>query len=130
MYCKLFSSLFIAAAILLAPQVSRGQDFVRGDTTLVKGTVDNTDAIVILIYLFVNSSFSVIPDCLDAADVNDDENVDISDAIVLLTWLNIGGPPPPSPTPNVGFSPYTIALSCGPDPSGTLLDCVSFYLCP
>lgn len=130
MYWKVLGSLVLAAAVVLAPKTSRAVNFVRGDTTVVKGTVDNTDAIVILIYLFVSSSASPVPDCLDAADTNDDESLDISDAVLLLTWLNVGGAPPPPPTASAGFSPYTIASSCGPDPSGTALDCLRFYLCP
>jgi hypothetical protein len=50
--------------------------------------------------------------CLDAADANDDESIDIADPVYTLNLLHGMGPPPPPPFPE-----------CGPDPTGNGLDC-------
>ena len=47
------------------------------------------------------------PDCLDAADSNDDGRFDISDAVFLYNYVILAGPPPPLPGPT----------TCGPDPT-------------
>ena len=44
-------------------------------------------------------------DCEDAADANDDEALDISDAIYVLGSLFVGGAPPPPPFPDCGADP-------------------------
>ena len=49
----------------------------------------------------------VQPPCPDAADTNDDGNVDISDAVTALAFLFTGGAAPPAPGPE----------ACGPDPT-------------
>lgn len=54
--------------------------------------------------LFLGNS---APTCLDAADVNDDGLVDISDAVKILQYLFLGGFEPPAPGPG----------SCGVDPT-------------
>jgi hypothetical protein len=42
------------------------------------------------------------PTCLDAADANDDGQVDISDTIFILDHAVLGGPPVPAPYLEVG----------------------------
>ncbi len=71
--------------------------FVRGDSNS-DCSVDITDAVFILNYLFLGGSQ---PDCEDAADTNDTGTIDISDGIYLLTYLFLGGEPPPYPGPSV-----------------------------
>lgn len=68
-------------------------NFRRGDANS-DGTNDVSDAVRILLFLFVGG---VQVACVDAADVNDDGWVNITDAIALLYWLFLGGdeiPPP------------------------------------
>ena len=50
------------------------------------------------------------PACLAAADINDDNSVDIADAIAILGFLFSGGAPPAPP-----FS--TDKTGCAPDPT-------------
>lgn len=61
--------------------------------------VDLNDAIDILAILFLNRS---TPPCGDAADVNDNGLVELSDYTYLVNFLFNGGPPPPSPFPEAG----------------------------
>lgn len=86
-----------------------GSRFLRGDADL-DGRLNMTDAVVILMTLFLGRA--PLP-CLDAADANDVGRVDISDPIFILRYLFLGGPEPPSPYPEPGedLSPQT-ALGC------------------
>ncbi|MCA8962482.1 MAG: hypothetical protein KDC38_18280 [Planctomycetes bacterium] len=88
--------------------------FVRGDAN-GDGMRDIGDAISILNFLFAEGPASP---CADASDVNDDGGIDIGDAISLLSFL-FGTPSIPIPDPD----------SCGSDPTGDPLDCVSYPLC-
>ena len=87
--------------------------FVRGDTN-ADGTIDITDPIYALGYLFSNGPAT----CLNALDANDDNGVDISDAINLLGYLFGGGAAPPAP------------VICGPDPTPGAIECAGFAACP
>ena len=58
-------------------------------------------------------------DCEDAADVNDDGVVDLSDPVRLLGHLFLGSERPPDPFGN-----------CGGDPTVDELDCKTFGKCP
>jgi CD109 antigen len=84
------------------------RNFVRGDLN-GDGTVDLSDAVGILGYLFLGET---VPTCLDAGDVNDDGSIEITDSILLLNHLFLGGPPPLAPFP-----------AAGPDPTEDSLDC-------
>ena len=75
----------------------------RGDAD-GNGTLEITDAIFGLNYLFLGQQ---TPSCLDAADANDSGKVDLTDSIYLLTWLFNDGRAPPPPGPMV----------CGRDPT-------------
>jgi len=85
------------------------QAFRRGDTN-TDGSLDISDAIAILSFLFANAAS---PLCPDAADTNDDGGLDISDAVALLLYLFASGEiPDPGP------------IACGPDPTDDgLADC-------
>ena len=101
--------------------------FVRGNAN-GDSKVDIADTIWLVNFLFRNGA---TPPCLDAADVNDNELVELSDALFLLAYF-FGGPavqhgfpsiPPPAPFPD-----------CGKDPSGDgseqdALDCQSSVIC-
>jgi hypothetical protein len=94
------------------------------------GRVDLGDAIAIVVYLFGNGPE---PECLDAADTNDDavlgnpHGINIGDAIYLLQYLFKNGPPPPEP---FGSAEANIPLDCGVDPQvDDGLDCRQYPLC-
>jgi len=72
--------------------------FTRGDTDR-NGSINLTDAIVILNHLFQGVA---VPDCHDALDTDDTGVVDMTDAIYLLDHLFRGGPPLPAPYPDPG----------------------------
>ena len=67
--------------------------FRRGDTD-ASGSLDITDAISLLGYLFQGGAD---PPCLDAADTDDSGKLDISDAIGLLSFLFQGAASRPRP---------------------------------
>ena len=79
-----------------------------GEELFRRGDVDGdgkfliNDAVVILDYLFADGRFTV---CRDAADVNDDELINIADPVYLLLYLFAGGPEPPPPFPDPGPDP-------------------------
>lgn len=83
--------------------------FRRGDTNTDK-TIDISDAITTLEWLFLgNSNIS----CKDSADANDSGEIDLSDAIYILGYLFIGSnPQPPEPFMELGFDPTEDSLSC------------------
>ena len=66
------------------------------------GTLDITDAIATLQYLFMGGR---PPTCLDAADSNDDGAVNLTDPLLSLLHLFQGGAPPPAPFPDPGQDP-------------------------
>ncbi|MEM7230538.1 MAG: DUF6531 domain-containing protein [Planctomycetota bacterium] len=70
---------------------------------------DITDPITGLSYLFLGTDEPV---CLDACDVDDDDELAITDAIFSLSFLFLGGPPPAPPYPLEGVDPEGAGLSC------------------
>ncbi|MGE3166243.1 MAG: M12 family metallo-peptidase [Planctomycetota bacterium] len=88
-----------------------GASFVRGDANAT-GSVDISDAVLTLGYLFAGDSVS----CLDALDVADDGQVNIGDAISLLSYLFSGGTAPAAPFPAAGIDPTPDAIDCVPAP--------------
>jgi hypothetical protein len=50
-----------------------------------------------------------VPDCLDAADADDNGEVQLTDAIKILGFLFLGADPPPAPGPP--------GSPCGADPT-------------
>ncbi|MCU0727914.1 MAG: DUF5123 domain-containing protein, partial [Planctomycetes bacterium] len=93
------------------PPVSSTPVFIRGDANR-DASIDVSDAIFIVLYLFLGS---VDTTCRDALDVDDLQAVEITDAVYLLSFLFLSGSSPPAPYP-----------SAGPDPTaGDPLDCVA-----
>ncbi len=84
-----------------------GPGFIRGDTNM-DGDLKISDVVTILTYLFQGGNLT----CLEAADVNDDLAVDLSDAIRLVFYLLAGGTPPPPPFPEAGHDPNPTTLGC------------------
>ena len=54
------------------------------------------------VYLFLTGS---APECEDAADINDDGLIDLSDSVHTLFFVFLGGTPPPKPFPRPGIDP-------------------------
>lgn len=98
-------------------------NFIRGDCNN-NGSVAGLmgDALFLLASLFLDGRE---PDCRVACDANDNDSLDIDDAIFILNWqLGIGpAPPPPTPTQTGGLG------DCGPDPTPGVLTCAN-HLCP
>jgi len=88
----------------------RGKDFKRGEVTGDGGPPNISDPIAILLFLF--KSGPQLP-CEDAADINDDEKIDLSDAVALFTYLFRNGAAPPEPFAACGkdFDPPLICVS-------------------
>ncbi len=101
--CQLALSCTIANS-----KIVHAEDFHRGDSN-VDGALNIADPIFILGYLTSGQEL----DCEDAADVDDDGEVDVIDVIFLLAVLFQSQitPPPTSP--------------CGPDPTMDNLDCLT-----
>lgn len=84
-----------------------GETFLRGDAN-VDGTVDISDAIRTLSYLFLGATAP----CLDGLDTDDSGLVDLTDAVVTLGFLFQGGPSPRAPYPEAGPDPTDDDLGC------------------
>ncbi|MGE4619523.1 MAG: FG-GAP-like repeat-containing protein [Planctomycetota bacterium] len=82
--------------------------FLRGDVN-GDGGLDVTDGSLLQLWL---TGGGTTPACLDAADVNDDGMVNLSDPIDLFEFLYQGSNPPPAPYPSAGSDPTTDGLSC------------------
>ncbi len=109
-------------AVVLALVVMIWARDVRADTTFLRSDVDESgsleisDAIRIFRFLFLGEGGGVR--CLDAADVDDDGKVTVTDGIASLIYLFQHGDQPPAPFP-----------LCGPDPTEDQLACEAFGGC-
>ena len=103
-YVSLFVGLGAGPA---SPQ--EGPDFVRGDLNR-NGRPEVSDAVLALRFLFAGVREPVT--CEDAADVDDDGRLAVTDPIHLLDGLFRGGPAPPAPFPDCGGDPTADALGC------------------
>ena len=108
----MFTSIF--ACSFLASTRGEAGEFIRGDVNQ-DGTVDLSDAIGALSYLFIGDRGV---DCLQAADIDDSGSIDITDVFAVLSYRFLGGAAPPAPFP-----------TCGDDPTPGSLDCRSFSAC-
>ena len=82
--------------------------FLRGDSDR-SGTVDISDAVATVDYLFLGGPPAA---CLDAADANDDSRLDLADPIFCLDFLFRGGGAPPPPFPVAGSDPTADEIPC------------------
>ncbi len=87
--------------------------FIRGDID-ASGTLDLSDAVAALRFLFAGAA---APLCANAVDVDDNGRLELSDPVALLGWLFRGEAPPPEPFPD-----------CGEDRAQSL-GCVGFAPC-
>ncbi|MEM7166320.1 MAG: PKD domain-containing protein [Planctomycetota bacterium] len=81
--------------------VAPSTKFLRGDANS-NGTIDLSDTVFILAFLF---SGGTAPSCPDAADPNDTGAIDIADAVYLLGYLFSNGAHPRYPFPALGLDP-------------------------
>lgn len=99
-----------------AAQIEFVDGFLRGDADLSGTRSGNfrtaltvTDAVVTLQYLF---SGGEPPDCLDAADADDNGSLQLTDGLVILNFLFRSGVAPAPPFPNPGLDPTDDGLDC------------------
>jgi hypothetical protein len=78
--------------------------FIRGDAN-GDTLVDEADVDIIFEYVFDPPPVDY-PICEEALDIDDNDIISVRDAIVLLAFLNQGGPPPHAPFPACGSEPY------------------------
>ncbi len=93
--------LELAGSPLCGGEQLQEKTFIRGDSNR-DGILDISDPINALLLLY--SSPGPIA-CPDAADADDSGTLDITDAIVLFSYLFLGGPAPPRPFPDPGSDP-------------------------
>ena len=96
----------------LAPAQDR-TPFLRGDANS-DGSIDISDGISILGYLFLGESQ---PGCLDSSDSDDSGQVDLSDGILIFNFLFLGGD-----------APGTVR-ACRTDTTEDGLDCTTHVPC-
>ena len=82
--------------------------FLRGDSN-DDGSVDISDAVSVLGYLFQGGN---APYCADAADANDDGQVDIGDPILILRSLFQRSARIRPPYPRAGYDRTPDELDC------------------
>lgn len=110
-------SLVVAISLSISNTIYAQQifEFIRGDAN-DDSFVNLTDAILIADYAETGQSATI--NCLDAADVNDDGVVDITDYQSLIGFLFGGSAPPLYPFPN-----------CDTDPTPDPIDCAAYFSC-
>jgi hypothetical protein len=93
-----------ARIVKIAPE----RDFLRGDSNS-DGTVNISDAVHVLAWLFLGGEE---PLCGDAVDMNDDTFVNIADPIRVLNFLFLGDAQPPAPFLAPGADATPELLGC------------------
>jgi hypothetical protein len=91
--------------------------FLRGDANS-DGVVSTSDAHFVFSNLFRGLANS---ECLDAADFNDKDGIDIKDGVDIMNYLIVGDFEPPLPFPAVGADPTLDELDCRSYGGGTTL---------
>lgn len=97
-----------------AASIDTSAIFVRGDVNQ-DGSIDISDAVFILHYLFRGGE---TPRCIDAADADDDGQIALGDVIVILNYLFRNGERLAPP-----FLDHENVLSPSQDPTRDLLFC-------
>jgi len=100
-------AVLVLTVLATAPVNAQGDcTFVRGDITGTSSgsdpVVDLNDGVDILAFLYLGRS---VPNCMAAADINDNGLVELSDYTYLVNFLFNGGPQPPAPYPAPGTDP-------------------------
>ena len=89
-----------------APKLPQGAPYLRGDPN-DDGNQDISDALAVLFFLFQGT---VSLTCMDAADVDGNGLIQLTDVIHLLRYLFLSDPPPPPPLDACG-GPLQIGCS-------------------
>jgi len=87
-----------------------GPPFLRGDVNQ-DGSIDISDPISGLVYLFPGTFGGGALDCDDSFDANDDGQIDLADVYSLLNYMFMGQPMP-QPFPLCGIDPTPDSLNC------------------
>jgi hypothetical protein len=122
---RLASSSMTLLCLLAAPGDAPAQEevsFLRGDAN-ADGRVSISDALTVSRTLFLGD---LPPSCRDAADINDDEIVNISDSVKILWSIFRGEDHIQPPFPAAGPDP----TPTGPEPAPAVLDCGSYEVQP
>ncbi|MEM7262399.1 MAG: LamG-like jellyroll fold domain-containing protein [Planctomycetota bacterium] len=98
------------AAVAIDPACAG--EFRRGDVN-GDGRLDVADVVTVLGLVALRSLPSA---CADAADFDDDGEVDQADGVALAMHYFLGGPPPVAPYPACGVDPSTDTLGCKSPP--------------
>ena len=107
-HSKLVSACLAVIVVLSFGARLSAQAFVRGEAN-ADGTLDLSDGVAILSWLFLDGR---VPPCLDAADADDSGAIDLSDAVRVFGVLFLGAPSLPEPFPDCGGDPSEDPLSC------------------
>jgi hypothetical protein len=70
----------------------------------------------VLAFLFLGAAE---PPCAASADSNDDGRIELADALLLLSFLFLGGRAPATPFPACGTEPTPDSLRCDEFPACT-----------
>ncbi len=94
--------LLASITLCFAATTSWAQDpyFIRGDVT-GDGVVDDADSTMMYAYVFQ----TIPPNCVLAADVDDDGVAGLNDFLYLYSYLYLSGDEPPAPFPDCGTDP-------------------------
>jgi hypothetical protein len=101
---------------LTFPPSESDSPFIRGLVN-ADDELDLSDGIAVLVHLFAGRPL----DCVDAADVDDDGALGVTDAISLLRFLFADGPGPRVPYPDCGVDVSDDELAACREPRGCAL---------
>ena len=121
---RLFSLALLAIAALLPLELKAQHSFMRGDAN-VDASVDLSDGVLILQYLFQGGRQL---DCLDSGDADDSGSLDLSDAVYDFNYLFLGGRPPPAPTPRAAEHPHRRSTSDSPSEHVNMCTCAHVHM--
>src|SRR5687767_3303699 len=99
--CSAILCRLIVCCLGAGPAVPQEPAFRRGDANL-DGSTEISDALHVLGVLFTGETPA---GCDDAADLNDDGRLSVTDLIACLRYLFLGGPEPPAPWGSCGQDP-------------------------
>ena len=99
-------SAIVLAVFLCGVCQAQDASFIRGDAN-ADGVYNISDGQYILNWLF---NAGPVPPCLDAADLDDDNQIILNDATYIFSHISLGGPAPKAPFPVCGF--HSGGLGC------------------
>jgi len=98
----------VLCVFALGGQAWAQSPFLRGDIDC-DGDHDNDDVAAFQTWIFGGG---MPPPCPDAADLNDNGQIDITDLTHLVNFVTTGVPPPAPPYPNCGYDPTLDGIIC------------------